>query len=102
MLVLAPQSERLKEFLMPIRWYGNGDPKDPIYLHFSRIVSFTVHAMAFAAVNSGLWFFQQIRHPWLHLDLFTGLWLIGVFAHLVFVVVKRPGSNSNPTPIQSD
>ncbi len=75
---------------MPLRWYGNGDPSDPTYLHFSRIVNFTIHAMAFAAVNSGLWLAQQIRHIWPHLQLFTGLWLILLFGHLTYVVIRRP------------
>jgi len=75
---------------MPIRWYGTGNAKDPLYLHFSRIVNLTLHAMAFAAVNSTLWFFQQIRHPWEQLHWFTQAWLILVVAHLIFVILKKP------------
>ncbi len=75
---------------MPIRWYGTGDPKDPLYQHYSRIVNFTIHAMAFAALNSGLWVFQQIRHPWAHLDLFSEVWLIAVLFHLAIVIAQRP------------
>ena len=75
---------------MPLRWYGNGDPNDPLYLHFSRIVNFTIHAMAFAAINSGLWLAQQIRHGWTHLEWFTGIWLCLVIFHLAFVIIKRP------------
>ncbi len=77
---------------MPIRWYGTGDQTDPLYLHFSRIVNLTIHAMAFAALNSGLWFIQQIRHPWPNLQWFTGLWLVFLLLHLVFVVLNRPSS----------
>jgi len=80
---------------MPLRWYGNGDPSDPIYLHFSRIVNLTIHAMAFAAVNSGLWLAQQIRHPWPNLPLITGLWLILLFGHLSYVLIQRPSSESS-------
>ena len=75
---------------MPIRWYGNADTTDPTYQHFARIVNFTLHAMAFAAFNSGLWFIQQMRHPWPHLDWFSEIWLAGLCIHLAFVVVKRP------------
>ena len=75
---------------MPLRWYGNGDPSDPIYLHFSRIVNFTIHAMAFAAVNAGLWLAEQIRHDWPNLQWFSGIWLLLVFAHLTFVISRRP------------
>ena len=75
---------------MPIRWYGTGDNTDPRYRHFSRIVNFTLHAGAFAAVNSGLWFVQSMRHPWNHLDLFTELWLAALMIHLVVVLKQRP------------
>ena len=75
---------------MPIRWYGSGDPNDPLYKHFSRIVNLTLHAMAFAAVNSGLWFWQQIRHPWGHLNWFTEIWLLGLMLNLLLVVRARP------------
>ncbi len=77
---------------MPIRWYGNGDATDPTYLHFSRIVNFTIHAMLFASLNSGLWFFQKMRHSWGHLDWFTEIWLALLLFHLVFVVMQRPRS----------
>ncbi len=75
---------------MPIRWYGSGDNSDPTYKHFSRIVNFVLHAMGFAAVNSGLWFFQQLRHPWTHLDWFTEAWLVGLLFHLAIVISQRP------------
>ena len=52
---------------MPIRWYGPANPDDPTYQHFERIVNLTLHAALFAAVNSGLWFVQGLRHPWSHL-----------------------------------
>ena len=75
---------------MPIRWYGTGDNTDPRYRHFSRIVNFTLHAGAFAAVNSGLWFVQSMRHPWNHLDLFTELWFAALVIHLIVVLKQRP------------
>ena len=81
---------------MPLRWYGNGDPKDPLYLHFSRIVNLTIHAMAFAAINSGLWLAQQIRHDWPQLHWFTGIWLAFIFAHLILVIIRRPPSTEGP------
>ncbi len=77
---------------MPLKWYGNGDQTDPIYLHFSRIVNFTIHAMAFAALNSGLWLVQGIRHQWPQLQWLTSIWLILLLAHLLFVILKRPSS----------
>ena len=80
---------------MPLRGYGNGDPNDPLYLHFSRIVNLTIHAMAFAAVNSGLWLAQQIRHSLPHLQLFTILWLILLVGHLTYVLIRRPSSEDS-------
>ena len=75
---------------MPIRWYGPADPADPTYRHFNRVVNLTLHAMVFAAVNSGLWFLQEIRHPWNHLSVLTGLWLVGLAVHLSMVLKLRP------------
>lgn len=78
---------------MPLRWYGNGDPNDPTYLHFSRIVNFTIHFMAFAALNSGLWLVQEIRHDWPQLKFFSLSWLVLLACHLIFVILKRPDSS---------
>ena len=75
---------------MPIRWYGPADPADPTYRHFNRVVNLTLHSMVFAAVNSGLWFLQEIRHPWNHLSVLTGLWLVGLAVHLSMVLKLRP------------
>ena len=77
---------------MPLRWYGNGDPTDPLYRHFSRIVNFTIHFMAFAAVNSGLWLVQEIRNDWPNLHILTFAWLCFLSAHLLFVIIKRPST----------
>ena len=75
---------------MPIRWYGTGDKTDPVYLHFSRIVNFTIHFMAFAAVNSGLWLVEKIKHPWSELQYFSVFWLVMLLLHLIFVISKKP------------
>ncbi|HYP04372.1 MAG TPA: 2TM domain-containing protein [Cyanobium sp.] len=79
---------------MPIRWYGPADPADPTYRHFERIVNLTLHAALFAAVNSGLWFVQELRHPWSHLGLVTLLWAAGLLLHGSVVVLLRPGTTS--------
>jgi len=83
---------------MPIRWYGSGNPNDPIYKHFSRVVNLILHAMGFAAINSGLWFWQQMRHPWPHLSWFSETWLAVLFLHLLFVVFLRPEPSKSVTP----
>jgi hypothetical protein len=75
---------------MPIRWYGPANPDDPTYRHFSRIVNLVLHAMAFAAVNSGLWFVQGMREPWAHLDWLTEAWAALLVVHLLSVLLRRP------------
>jgi hypothetical protein len=75
---------------MPIRWYGPADPTDPTYRHFERIVNLTLHAMVFAACNSGLWVLQGLRHPWEHLAPFTGAWAVLLLIHASVVIRLRP------------
>ena len=75
---------------MPIRWYGPANPDDPTYRHFSRIVNLVLHAMVFAAVNSGLWFVQGMREPWAHLDRLTEAWAALLMVHLLSVLLRRP------------
>jgi len=81
---------------MPIRWYGPANPEDPTYRHFERIVNLTLHAMLFAAVNSGLWLVQELRHPWPHLNWFSFGWLALVLIQGGVVIALRP-SRSNAT-----
>jgi hypothetical protein len=83
---------------MPIRWYGPADPADPTYRHFERIVNLTLHGMAFAAINSGLWVVQGLRHPWNHLGWLSvgwgSLWLV----HMLVVLSQRPAATDGATP----
>ena len=75
---------------MPIRWYGPANPDDPRYRHFERIVNCTLHAALFAAVNSGLWVVEELRHPWEHLNWLTLGWLALLLVHGSVVVALRP------------
>jgi hypothetical protein len=75
---------------MPIRWYGPADSDDPTYRHFERIVNLTLHAALFAALNSGLWFLQELRHPWAHLSWLTLGWAAVLVVHGSVVVLRRP------------
>jgi hypothetical protein len=75
---------------MPIRWYGPANPEDPTYRHFERVVNLTLHAAAFAAVNSGLWFLQGMRHPFTHLAWLTEGWGLLLAAQVVSVLLQRP------------
>ena len=77
---------------MPIRWYGPADPNDPTYRHFERIVNLCLHGGVFAALNSGTWFVQQMRHPFPEglLPRLTGTWLVVLVIQLINVIVRRP------------
>jgi hypothetical protein len=75
---------------MPIRWYGPADRADPTYRHFDRIVNLTLHAALFAAINSGLWVVQELRHPWGHLGWISLAWLLALLLHAGVVVALRP------------
>jgi hypothetical protein len=46
--------------------------------------------MVFAAVNSGLWFVQGMRHPWPHLEWLTLPWAALLLVHVSVVVMQRP------------
>lgn len=81
---------------MPIRWYGPADPADPTYRHFERVVNLTLHAMLFAAFNSGLWVVQGLRHPWGHLRVFTLAWLLILLVHASVVIWLRPAPEGEP------
>ena len=80
---------------MPLRWYGPADPNNATYRHFNRVVNFCLHAGGFAAVNSGLWFVQEMRHPWSHLDLWSEAWLGVLIVHLLVVIRLRPGKDKD-------
>jgi hypothetical protein len=81
---------------MPIRWYGPADPNDPTYRHFERVVNLTLHGALFAALNSGLWFVQELRHPWSHLSWLSLGWGAALLVHASVVVLLRPRATNQP------
>jgi hypothetical protein len=50
--------------------------------------------MVFAALNSGLWFVQGMRHPWPHLAWLTEGWSALLVLHLLSVVLRRPPADA--------
>jgi hypothetical protein len=52
----------------------------------------------FAAINSGLWVVQGLRHPWAHLDWFSLGWALLLVVHVSVVVRLRPGPDADPVP----
>jgi len=83
---------------MPIRWYGPADPDNPTYRHFERVVNLTLHAALFASINSGLWFVQELRHPWAHLNWLTLGWASLLLVHGSVVVRLWPKPDTPPPP----
>jgi hypothetical protein len=55
-------------------------------------VNLTLHAALFAAVNSGLWVVEGLRHPWPRLESLSLAWGLGLLIHATVVVLLRPKS----------
>lgn len=74
---------------MPLRWLGEPDPADPRYRDLERRVNLALHGALYAALNSGLWFTQLLRHPLHNLGLFSLAWFLALLVHLAIVVQQR-------------
>jgi uncharacterized membrane protein YjdF len=57
-------------------------------------VNLVLHTMVFAALNSGLWFVQSMRHPFNHLTWLTEAWALVLVIQLISVVAQRPQTPS--------
>ncbi len=71
---------------MPPRWPRKPDRKDPAYRRLDDRMNFAVHVAAFAAVNSGLWFFNTLQPgslPWVRWV--TLSWSVLLLGHLVYM-----------------
>ena len=79
---------------MPIKWYGNGDSKDPTYKHFSRIVNFIIHCMIFTTLVSGFWLLKEIKYELNFYGYFVIAWSLILFSHLIYVISKKPKNYS--------
>lgn len=79
---------------MPPRWSRKPDRADPDFRRLDDRMTFATHVAAFAAVNSGLWFFRVLGErtsdagipgglpytPWI-----TTVWAAILVAHLIYV-----------------
>ena len=74
---------------MPPKWPRKPDRADPAYRKLEDRINFAVHVAAFTAVNSGFWFFHEVRPetllwlpkltlPWLGLLGLHGIWLFAI------------------------
>ncbi|WP_346292482.1 2TM domain-containing protein [Sphaerothrix gracilis] len=72
---------------MPPRWPREPDREnDPAYRKLDDRMNFAVHVAAFAAVNSGLWFFHQVNPLWVPwVQWVTAVWGIGLLAHAAYI-----------------
>lgn len=73
---------------MPPRWPRKPDRHDPDYRRLEDRINFAFHVAVFLAINSGLWFFHNLQRPdWSWLVWFSGIWLIVLLSHLLYIVV---------------
>lgn len=86
---------------MPPRWSRKPDRADPEFRRLDDRMTFATHVAAFAAVNSGLWFFRVLGEitsaegepggipftPWI-----TTVWAAILVSHAIFVfaIAKYP------------
>ncbi len=77
------------DLAMPLRWIGEPDPEDLRYQDLERRVNLALHGALYAALNSGLWFTQLLRHPWSHLGWFSLVWLLALLVHLAVVAQRQ-------------
>lgn len=94
---------------MPPRWPRKPDRNDPAFRRLDDRMTFATHVAAFAAVNSGLWFFRVAGEklsesalpgglpstPWI-----TGAWATVLLLHgiFIFAIAKYPdGVSTSPS-----
>lgn len=81
---------------MPPRWPRKPDRNDPAYRRLEDRINFALHVATFLAINSTLWFFQLLLHPWERVVVFTGIWLTALVGHglYVFAIADYSGSSA--------
>jgi hypothetical protein len=71
---------------MPPRWSRVPTRDDPEFRRLDDRMTFATHVAAFTAINSGMWFFQLLQHAdWAWLKPTTGLWVIALAAHALYI-----------------
>jgi hypothetical protein len=79
---------------MPPRWPRQPNRNDPAFRRLDDRMTFATHVAAFAATNSGLWFFHSLGNlnapgiVWI-----TLIWALGLFAHGVYIFAIADYSN---------
>ncbi len=71
---------------MPPRWPRKPDRNDPEFRRLDDRMNFAVHVMVYLAVNSGVWFFHNLKHAqWTWIVWFSGLWAVFLFFHGLYI-----------------
>ena len=72
---------------MPPRWPRQPNRQDPEYRKLADRMNFAFHVAVFAALNSGLWFVQNIKFPtWGGMVWITGIWGTALLFHLIYIL----------------
>lgn len=71
---------------MPPRWSRVPTRQDPDYRKLDDRMNFAVHVAIFALINSGVWFFRTLElQSWTWTLWLTGLWILALTAHAVYI-----------------
>jgi hypothetical protein len=82
---------------MPPRWPRKPDRKDPAFRKLDDRMNCAVHVAAALAVNSGLWFFHNLKATtWEWLPWFTVSWAVVVLGHLIYISAIANYSETPP------
>ncbi|NER00821.1 MAG: 2TM domain-containing protein [Cyanothece sp. SIO2G6] len=87
---------------MPPRWPRKPDRKnDPAFRRLDDRMTFATHVALTLASNSGLWFVRLLKQAdsWTWVPWFTGIWLVVLALHGVYIFAIA--DYSNPTPQQT-
>jgi hypothetical protein len=71
---------------MPPRWPRKPDRKDPDFRQLDDRMNFAVHVAIAATINSGLWFFVNLKAiSWEWLPWLTWGWVGLLVLHLIYI-----------------
>jgi hypothetical protein len=82
---------------MPPRWPTKPDRKDPAYRKIDDRMNFAVHVAIAATINSGLWFFHNLKATtWQWLPGLTVSWVVVLLVHLIYISAIANYSDTPP------
>ena len=82
---------------MPPRWPRKPDRRDPAYRRLDDRMNFAMHVAIFATVNSGFWFFHNLKSAsWEWLPWLTSCWVVVLLLHLIYISALADYSEQTP------